>query len=74
MKKHLVFNKKDCPSNMGQMQLIEGDVMDFAKERADLLPNPKIEGDRLTFDVSRDDETVRGFAMIQDVPDDFENS
>lgn len=81
MKSHLVFNMKDKPDNMGQMQLVTGDVVAWAKEdgRKEFLPNPKLEdkGVKLTFDVAQDDAenpTRRGFAMVQQVPDDFENA
>lgn len=74
MKKHLVFNKKDCPANMGIMQLIEnGDILAFASERSSLLPNPKVEDNKLTFDITEYGSVRRGYALIQDVPYDFEN-
>lgn len=71
-KKHIYFNLSDKPANMGQSQLTD-DLPAFLKERKDLLPNAKVEGNKLTFDVTEDGETRRGFAMIQDVGDDFQN-
>ena len=81
MKNYVSINTPDKPDNMGRTHLFAGDVLAWAKEegRAQFLPNPKIEekGAKLTFDVAQDDEenpTRRGFAMIQVVPDDFENA
>lgn len=75
MKKHLFFNLADKPANMGQSQVTD-DIKSFCAERKEFLPNAKVEGNKLTFDVATGDEenpTRRGFAMIQDVPDDFQN-
>ena len=77
MKKHIFFNLPDKPENMGQSQLAD-DALKFAKERKEFLPNPKIEGNRLTFDVKVEKEgeeptTRRGFAIVTDVEDDFQN-
>lgn len=77
MKKHIFFNLADKPANMGQSQLSD-DALKFAKERKAELPNPKIEGNRLTFDVAVTAEgeeatTRRGFAMVTEVEDDFQN-
>lgn len=77
MKKHIFFNLADKPANMGQSQLTD-DVLQFAKDRKDLLPKPKIEGNRLTFDVAVNVEgeeatTRRGFAIVTEVEDDFQN-
>lgn len=74
MKKHIYFNLPDKPSNMGQSQMVEPDgLIDFISERKDLLPNAKIESDRITFDVVDGDTTRRGYALIIDVPNDFQN-
>lgn len=72
MKKHIYFNLSDKPENMGQSQLTD-DLTAFIKERKDVLANAKVEGNKLTFDVTEGEETRKGFAMIQDVDDDFQN-
>jgi hypothetical protein len=83
--KHIFFNLKDTPSNMGQSQLTDN-IDTFISERSNLLPNAKVEDNRLTFDVTEtvkekdadgNDKDVtkirRGFAYVNEVEDDFQN-
>ena len=84
MKTLIYFNRPDCPENMGISQLTN-DLNQFLAERSDILINPVINGNILTFDKSiikdgvivpllRADNTVEtGFAMLNDCPDNFEN-
>lgn len=71
MKKHIYFNLADKPANMGQSQMVEeSQLTSFLEERKELLPDAKIVGNRLTFTKPDGEE---GFAMVTDVPDDFQN-
>ncbi|RTK92582.1 MAG: hypothetical protein EKK61_04050 [Rickettsiales bacterium] len=71
MKKHIYFNLADKPANMGQSQMVEAHELDsFLKERKELIPNAKIVGNKLTFTKENGKE---GFAIITDVPDEFQN-
>ena len=71
----LHFNTPDCPKNMGSSQKFPADdLQKFLDDRKDLLPNPTIEDDRITFDVTDGDSTRRGYAIMTEVPDDFENA
>lgn len=74
MKKHIFFNLPDKPENVGQSQMVGFNGLNsFISERKDLLPNAKIEGNKLTFDVADGESTRRGYAIITDVDDDFQN-
>ena len=69
MKKHILFNEGDCPSNMGASQLTE-DINSFLAERADILKDAKVSKGVLTF--TKQDGT-EGKATVTNVPDDFQN-
>lgn len=74
-KKHIFFNLADKPANMGQSQSTD-DITAFLKERSDILPNVKAEANKITFDIATGDEEKpirRGYAIVTDVPDDFQN-
>lgn len=79
----IYFNAPDKPENMGQSQLT-ADISQFLAERANVLVDATIDGDRIHFtkdyDIVLDAEgnevsrtPVRGFAIITTVPDDFQN-
>jgi len=71
MKKHIYFNLADKPANMGQSQMVESNGLNsFLEERKELLPNAKVVGNKLTFTKPDGEE---GFAIITDVPDEFQN-
>lgn len=74
MKTLIYFNLPDKPDNIGQSQLVD-DVQAFIRERQVSMPDALIEGNKLTFTkaISEDNEVVRGYAMLFEVPDDFNN-
>lgn len=72
-KKLIYFNADDKPLNMGQSQLIESDsLQSFIKQRKELLPSAKIVGNKLFF-YTIDSIKREHYAIIVDVPNDFEN-
>lgn len=74
MKTLIYFNRPDCPENMGISQLTD-DLQQFLTDRASIIVNPIINGDILTFDKPENEEGVveRGYAMLTETPDDFQN-
>jgi hypothetical protein len=74
MKTLIYFNRPDCPENMGISQLTD-DLNQFLSERSDILINPVINGNILTFDKSIVTEGTpeTGFAMLNECPNNFEN-
>lgn len=69
MKKHIYFNLSDKPDNMGISQVTD-DLNGFIDERKDILKDAKLNGNKLVF--TKPDGT-EGFAIVNDVPDDFQN-
>ena len=69
MKTLIYFNKPDCPSNIGISQLTD-DVQTFLAERANILINPIIVGNILEFEIT---EGVKGYAVMTETPENFEN-
>lgn len=68
MKTFIYFNLKDKPENMGQSQLTNN-LEQFLEDNAKILPNAKLDGNKLIFDK----EEGQGYAIVSDVPEDFEN-
>lgn len=69
MKTLIYFNAPDKPNNMGISQLTDN-VQDFLAERSDVLINPTITGNILSFE---NPEGVKGYAVMTEVPQDFQN-
>ena len=74
MKTLIYFNANDKPENVGQSQLVDS-IQTFIDERRDLFIDVLIQGNVLSYTkaISEDNEVVRGYAMIFEVPDDFQN-
>ena len=74
MKTFIYFNAQDCLENIGQSQLT-GDINSFLDERKNLIIDPIISSDRITFTKSVDENGAikTGYALIFSVPDDFQN-
>lgn len=84
MKTLIYFNRPDCPENMGISQLTDN-LQQFLLDRSDILVNPVINGNILTFDktiivdgvvtplLKSDNSVETGFAILNDTPDNFEN-
>lgn len=68
MKTFIYFNLKDKPENMGQSQLTD-DLELFIKTNSEILVNAKVDGNKLIFDK----EEGQGYAIVSNVPEDFEN-
>ena len=72
-KKMIYFNADDKPENMGQSQLIDADSLKtFISNRKSILPDAKIVGNKLFF-YTIDSVKRERYAIIIDVPNDFEN-
>lgn len=69
MKTLIYFNFNDKPENMGISQLTD-DVQQFLAERSDILINPVITENIITF-VKQDG--ANGYAVMCTVPSDFQN-
>lgn len=76
MKTLIYFNRPDCPENMGISQLTDN-LQLFLNERNDIIINPVINGNILTFDkeiIIDEVKTIEtGFAILTETPDNFEN-
>jgi hypothetical protein len=76
MKTLIYFNRPDCPENMGISQLTDN-LQQFLLDRSDILVNPIINGNILTFDKTIIVDEVKtietGFAILTETPDNFEN-
>lgn len=76
MKTLIYFNRPDCPENMGISQLTDN-LQLFLDERSDIIINPIINGNILTFDkeiiIDEVKTIITGFAMLIETPDNFEN-
>ena len=78
MKTLIYFNRPDCPENMGISQLTDN-LQLFLDERSDIIINPIINGNILTFDKETiiEEEEIKtiktGFAILIETPDNFEN-
>lgn len=72
--KLIYFNLIDKPENIGQSQLIES-IEQFIQERKDILKDAYIDGNKLIFlkGVDLDNNAIYGYALIFDVPNDFNN-
>jgi hypothetical protein len=72
MKTLIYFNSSDKPDNIGQSQLV--DSIDEFIQNAGLV-NALIEDGKLFFDkyINEFYEPVKGYAMIFQVPNDFQN-
>jgi hypothetical protein len=75
MKILLYFNASDTPEGVGQSQKLEGTIDEFIELNETKFINPVIENNMLTFTKSLDEnnEIITGYAMIFEVPDNFEN-
>lgn len=72
-KKLIIFNAKGKPANMGQSQLIDADsLQSFIKERKAFLPDAKTTKNRIYY-YTVDSVKRERYAIIVDVPNDFEN-
>lgn len=84
MKTLIYFNRPDCPDNMGISQLTD-DLNQFLAERTDIIINPIINGNILTFDKSIIEDGVivplrnndgiveTGYAVLIETPETFQN-
>lgn len=76
MKTLIYFNRPDCPENIGISQLTDN-LQLFLDERSNIIINPVINGNILTFDkiiiVDGVKTIITGFAMLIETPDNFEN-
>ena len=74
MQKLIYFNRPDCPQNMGVSQLTD-DLNVFLEERKDIIIDPIILSDRITFtkSVGEDGDNIYGYALYFEVPQDFNN-
>jgi len=69
MKTLIYFNAPDKPESMGISQLTDNLTL-FLEERSEILINPIIEGDILTF---TDTNGSQGYAVLATTPTDFQN-
>jgi len=74
MKTLIYFNASDKPENMGQSQLTDS-IENWLSERADILVDYDVTDNVLSFTkaISEDNEIIRGYALIFQVPNDFQN-
>ena len=74
MKTLIYFNRPDCPDNMGISQLTD-DLNQFLAERADILINPVINNEILSFTkgYNEEGEPISGYALLINTPDNFQN-
>ena len=74
MKTLIYFNATDTPEGVGQSQMLEGTVEDFIQVNQSKFIEPIIENDMLTFTkLITESEVIKGYAMIFQVPNDFQN-
>ena len=74
MAKLIYFNGRDLIDGIGQSQLVES-VETFVNERKDKFIDVVITSSKIEFTkaISQDNEPIKGYALIFDVPNDFEN-
>lgn len=74
MKTLLFFNLPDKPNEMGSTHIFTN-LETFLDERSDIIKDPTILEDRVTFvkGYDEDDNAILGYALIFDVPNDFQN-
>lgn len=74
MSKLIYFNRKDLVDGVNQSQLVES-VEAFVDERKSKLIDAVILSDRIEFTkaISEENELQKGYALVFDVPEDFEN-
>lgn len=74
MKILLYFNANDIREGMGQSQMLDGTIEEFLQANQSKFIEPIIENDMLTFTKSITEiEVIKGYAMIFQVPNDFQN-
>lgn len=68
----IYFNLPDKPENIGISQLTN-DLEQFINERLNIFVNYSITDNKIEFDVIKDEELKRGYALFFSVPSDFQN-
>lgn len=75
MKTLIYFNAPDAPEGVGQSQKLEGTIQEYLDANSSKFVDALIEGNKLTFTkaISEENEPIKGYALIFEVPDDFQN-